>query len=139
MVLTGTRAREAFDHVVKTVFPANITPESPLILALADMGINDIISMCLIPANDIADMEYTDAADSTTKKVPYYQRQVLSIFLLYLQHRDSNGDSIADDEWTRLTASDFDAFRTSPIGRAYGRGTATAMTSAPSPTAGQGP
>ena len=122
MVLTGARATGAFDHVIANVFPANIDNTSPLVASLNLLGIKDIISLSLMPEEDIQALEYADD-QGTMLDVPYYQKQVLSIFLIYLQHRDSLGTSVADDEWTRLTAADFDEFRTSPVGRSYGRRT----------------
>ena len=122
MVLTGARATEAFHHVVTQVFPANIDNTSPLVSALTRLGITDIIGLSLMPEEDIQALEYADD-QGTMLHVPYYQKQVLSIFLIYLQHRDSLGTSVADDEWTRLTAADFNEFRTSPVGRSYGRPT----------------
>ena len=69
----------------------------------------------------IQGLEFSKDANGTMKPVPYSQRQVLSLFLLYLDHRDSVGTSVQENEWDKLTSDDFDDFCTSPVGLSYQR------------------
>ena len=120
MVLTAAKGKSAFTHVITNVFPPDIDDQSALAKSLAENGVDCIKILSAMDEEEIQALQFKDD-DGTTKPVPYSQRQVLSLFNLYLEHRDSIGTSVLDSEWETLTHEEFDEFRISPVGRGYAR------------------
>jgi hypothetical protein len=69
MVLTKSQAAAACKHVLENVM--GLDAQSPLQLALAANGIDDIRDLIVLSKDEVAALEYD--ASGTTKKVPVHQ------------------------------------------------------------------
>jgi len=111
MPLTKTKAIAAFKHIVSNVFEA--PDDGPLSKALEHAGYDNIWALITLRDEDIEALTFDKSA--TEKDVPLGRahQSLLHIFCHYCDHRTRNGTPIGDD-WTAITADDFNDYRTGP-------------------------
>ena len=111
MPLTKSKAVEAFKHVLDNVFEA--PADGPLSKALEHSGYSNIWDLITLRDEDIEALTFDKSA--TEKDIPLgraYQ-SLLRILCHYCDHRTRTGTPIGDD-WTAVTADDFNDYRTGP-------------------------
>jgi hypothetical protein len=110
MVLTRAERRKALDHVVTNVFMLD-NADNPLSLALTKAFLVDIYDILAMPFHDIKRLAYVDDQGNEILLPSGYQ-YMLRIIKHYDSYRTSDGDPIGD-EWTTVTADQYDDYRLS--------------------------
>ena len=111
---------------------------SPLKKALVGAGITDMFALNTLDNDTIDDLVYDVSPTEKDVSINRGDKSLLWIFLDYVIHRVNKGDPIGDD-WTAVTAEDFDQFRINPQygGQLRNPGpnqTSTSSTAAPTPS-----
>jgi Reverse transcriptase (RNA-dependent DNA polymerase) len=134
MVLTRLEAKAAFTHVLDTVLGRG--DGTQLKTALTRDGFEDIFAFSNMSQQDIDHLGFPDPNDASII-LPINRGDIglVQCFIDFILHKEQSGSPI--DDWTALQASEFDAFRISPVYIAARRNpTAPAMGgSAPTATA----
>ncbi|GAX10783.1 hypothetical protein FisN_1Hu321, partial [Fistulifera solaris] len=113
MVLLRSQGRIAFDHVLDVLLDCANSPG--LKLSLVSRGYTTLPKLLCIDYAVIDSLTYDEkpdgADDSTpvTVPVPQADRDMLKMFFKYIADRYHQGNPINDD-WTSITAEEFDSF-----------------------------
>ena len=113
MVLTQAQKKAALKHVLATVLDQDEST-SPLSIALKEESITNIGDLLVLSADDVDGLTYPVANDTgrvSKKPVPKGLRNLLLVFIDYVQHRIDEGDPIHEG-WAQVTNEQFDTFRT---------------------------
>jgi len=117
--LTRNAATEVFVTVMTNIL--GVETNSPLSLALVQIGVQDILDLIGLNFAEIESLTYRPAPtdDNTTPvaiAVPIGQRNRVQLFKAWIGSIASlSGQmSLTTDQWNELTQEDFDSFRTLP-------------------------
>jgi hypothetical protein len=118
MPFTRAQGETALNYVVLTSM--NQPVDGPVVKALADAQIDHVDDLTSLIEPDIDNLAYT-AADGNRSSLGPGHRGVLRAFCAYVRYRAVQTSPIGDD-WTSITAEEFNAFRVSPMfnGTIYG-------------------
>ena len=111
MPLTKTKAIAAFKHIVSNVFEA--PDDGPLSKALEHAGYDNIWTLITLRDEDIEALTFDKSAMEKDVPLGRAHQSLLGIFCHYCDHRTWNGTPIGDD-WTAITADDFNDYHTGP-------------------------
>jgi hypothetical protein len=109
MVLTKSQAAAACKHVLENVM--GLDAQSPLQLALAANGIDDIRDLIVLSKDEVAALEYD--ASGTTKKVPVHQCKLVKILRDFIDYRSLTGNPVGTN-FLSLNEEEFSEFQISP-------------------------
>jgi Reverse transcriptase (RNA-dependent DNA polymerase) len=131
MVLTRTEARNVFDHLLDNVL--NRYGSVDLKVALTQEGYEDVFLLLSLDDATIESLEYMDPDDSTKKvSIKKSDKGLLKTFRAFVNHRNVTGNPIKDEDWMKLTQTEFDDFRIDPANLPSSIASPTsALTSAP--------
>jgi len=111
MPLTKSKAIEAFVHVLDNVFEA--PADGPLSKALEHAGYSNIWDLVTLQDEDIKALTFDQSDKEKDVLLGRAHQSMLRIFCHYCDHQTCTGNPIGDD-WTAVTADDFNDYRTGP-------------------------
>ena len=110
MVLSRQQAQVAFNHVLDNVLGHG--DNTPLKTALVNSGISDIEDFITLDDTTVDSLSYDRSPTDTNVPLNLGNRNLAKIFIAYCRFRAHSNDAI--DDWTSVTADDFNAFRVGP-------------------------
>jgi hypothetical protein len=113
MVLTRDQARAALQHVVRNVMGTGVA-NSPLELALTEIGVEDIHGLITIDKPMIDNLEYKREGETELTQLTLGTRKMIEVFLDFVRWRAAETGPIEDREWETLTKEEFNEFRLLP-------------------------
>ena len=109
-VMTRSKQENEFDHVIGIVL--NKPATSPMRLALAKAGYDNIINVVSMANHDVNSLVFDDAA-GTDQDLPRGDKQLLRAFWYYVMYRTEQ-ELETIDAIMSLLREDFDKFRMGP-------------------------
>jgi hypothetical protein len=105
--LTHAQCIDAFEHITRNVMWQE--DGDPLLKALANAGIDDILSLLILDEQQIDELKYDDSG-TMTSLAPGHKNMV-TIFLAYVCHRIIIGNPIIGNDYLSVTDADFEEYR----------------------------
>ena len=131
MVYTRSEAKASFNHILDNVLGRG--DDTPLKLALAEEGIDDIFTLSTLTESAIESLKFKNADnENALTPVKLADKMLLRCFLHFVVNADMEGRPIGDD-WNAITQEEFDSFRIDPRYMAKLTPTAFSMPAAPAP------
>jgi hypothetical protein len=103
--LTHAQCIDAFEHITRNVMWQE--DGDPLLKALTNAGINDILSLLILDKQQIDALKYDD--NGTMTLLAPGHKNMVTIFLAYVCHRIIICDPIMDD-YLSVTSDEFEAY-----------------------------
>ena len=100
---------EALTHIVEELLEAKGQPIETFFKAYGFTNPNNLNTT---PGTDIKDFEFKDAAGVDKKLTPLDVNKI-RVFQGYIRYRDALLNPIGDDDWSKITLAQLDAFRAS--------------------------
>jgi len=111
MPLTWTGAVEAFKHILSNVLEA--PEDGPLAKALQSAGYDDVWSLVTMSDADIDSLTFDRSEKEKNIPLGRAHQALLHIFCHYHDHQAHIGSPVGDD-WTAITADDFNDYHIGP-------------------------
>ena len=137
---TRQQAADPLPHLLDNVFA--LGPTSTLRQALSHEGIDNIYSLLALTETDIDQLEYTltDAAgNATLRPLERGHRSLLHALHGFVVHRNNHSIPIGFQDWTSVTADEFNQYRLSADFILYNNSRAPAMKVSPVPNRNHDP
>ena len=110
MTLTRQQKKDALDHILETVF--DLDKDSIVHKALERNNIWSPFDLMSLSEVEYELLEYEEGGATLT--LPRGYAGLLKAFKRYVYYKNADGETLGDDDWTKLICDEFDQFRISP-------------------------